>query len=1046
MKDGLWAECPQPFLFGGVGEERKELISQRFLGIINPCVEMERLWNGEGCVRECERWDMGWRIVATLSLLLVSSVALAQDGDPNAVWKSQIGFPDEPFQSWTSPPFVKFTIITKAGFDPNLVYFQNSNQFEFHFDFALTYLEPFIGMTIEEFDNVTLHAANQQAVLGAVIVAPWHDPPFREYGIQLVRNDAYTREEIVKYFRLVQSRVLADPNVKAYYFPTYEQYPMAEQNRDWFAAQGIPVGSTAQWAEGNAIYAEGWTLGTLKFVPGTDIQRAYTARELLPDDILLTDGVPAEVPSVAGIISLMPSTPNSHVAILAASQGVPFVFLAVEQDAATAQALVGRSVYLAATRDPGMMGSTGVKLLDAGSLSETEKASLLAMKTEPPLEIHPMVSSGRFWASTDELRPTDISSFGGKASNFGILRQAIPDRSPQAMAFSFELWNAFLDQPLSGHLAGATLREEIARRLASYPTYPPADMEGLAGDLAEIRDLFKDAQATQFGQLESVVLDALRTFGFDPNSYIRFRSSTNVEDSERFTGAGLYDSFSGCLADDLDGDTKGPCTCEPDENNERGVFRAIRKVFASFYNDNAFLERLKHGVDESQVGMALLVHHSFPDEIELANGVATMEKADGRDWSVNVVCQKGAVSVTNPPTDAVPEEVRIDSGWSGPYAWVVRRSSLVPLREDTVLIWDAEYLELYDLLVTAADRYCQVTQKDDVMLDFEIKKVAPEGKLVLKQIREVPRAGNAKYDTPFLLAQPRQYQAIQGRGSNVFTNHRLKSRWTITPKSLWLNEENLTGGIYDEVTMEFVADGKVQRVAGKLPALPDAVHTYDPPEQEWEHYNLIDSWRSPNLCNPGTWRLWTIPMYQAPVPDPVVTLQDLRLDMEVDYADPVALDDVDTTTEERVSLYEPWQPGDLDIPEECSLNDPNTGVSLTTQLYVRWSWGMGAPTSMQFGQTRIEGLTTEPIVLTGFFSQTVGGGSHLCPKNFLFEPGLEPGLSRQTLDELHTKNIRLIWYTTGARECRITEWEDTPPEIRFYGFDDPLDGPPCSGR
>jgi hypothetical protein len=29
----------------------------------------------------------------------------------------------------------------------------------------------------------------------------------------------------------------------------------------------------------------------------------------------------------------------------------------------------------------------------------------------------------------------------------------------------------------------------------------------------------------------------------------------------------------------------------------------------------------------------------------------------------------------------------------------------------------------------------------------------------------------------------------------------------------------------------------------------------------------------------------------------------------------------------------------------------------------------------------------------------------------------------------------LIYCTTGARECRPTEWQDTPPQIRFYGFD-----------
>ena len=144
------------------------------------------------------------------------------------------------------------------------------------------------------------------------------------------------------------------------------------------------------------------------------------------------------------------------------------------------------------------------------------------------------------------------------------------------------------------------------------------------------------------------------------------------------------------------------------------MFRAIRKVFASFYNDNAFLERLKYGVDESQVGMALLVHHSFPDEIELANGVATMERSSGSGlgpwtWSARL----GAVSVTNPPMDAVPERVRIDKGPWGVTLWIEQRSSLVPLRQAAVMEWEADYVSLYELLAKAGDRYVEITGKAD---------------------------------------------------------------------------------------------------------------------------------------------------------------------------------------------------------------------------------------------------------------------------------------------------------------------------------------------
>ena len=511
-----------------------------------------------------------------------------------------------------------------------------------------------------------------------------------------------------------------------------------------------------------------------------------------------------------------------------------------------------------------------------------------------------------------------------------------------------------------------------------------------------------------------------------------------MEDTERFTGAGLYDSYSGCLMDDMDGDTSGPCQCDPTEPKEKGVFRAIQKVYASFYNDDAYLERLMHHVDETQVAMGVLVHYSFPDETELANGVATLERAYDESWSASVVSQKGAVSVTNPPIDATPEEVRIDAGYSGPMPQIIQRSSLVSLRENTVLEWEAEYIELYNLLVAAADRYCEETHKLDIVLDFEFKKVSPEGKLVIKQIREIPVAGSGGYATPLLLGEPRTYWTLQGRGGNVFTNHRLKSRWTLRPKSVWLSDENLRERVYDEVEIEYVADGEIRQVAV---ALSDTSHTYEPRESEFASYVLVDSWQFADLANPRTYWLQTMAMFDAVVPDPLVTLDEFRIGIEVQYEQPVCVDLNDVWTDEIASLtlYQPWQPTTADEIQECSFQDPNTGASILTRFYSRWSWNWTSPTSVQFESTRIEGLTTEPIILTGYFSQSVGGGSHLCPKNFLFEPGLEPGVSQQTLDELRVRNIQLIYCTTGARECRPTEWEDTPPFICFYGFDEPIE-------
>jgi len=266
-----------------------------------------------------------------LAAMLWPAIGWSQTITPSAYWKHQVVFPDDSFCargiSRDSARWVKFTILLDP-YDPNVVYFQDSRKYVFHYNFAVENLDPFVGMTSQQFNAVTLSAQNQQAVLGTVVLPPLDrdsQPAFQEYGIQFVRQEPYDREEIKRMFELVKANVQAPADVQAFYFPTYEQQAVAQTNRDWFEAQGIPLGSTGQWANGNICYSQGWALGTLKFFPAGTVADAYQDGSLGPADILLTDGIPAELPFLAGIISLVPSTPNSHVAILARTQTVPFV-------------------------------------------------------------------------------------------------------------------------------------------------------------------------------------------------------------------------------------------------------------------------------------------------------------------------------------------------------------------------------------------------------------------------------------------------------------------------------------------------------------------------------------------------------------------------------------------------------------------------------------------------------------------------------------------------------------------------------------------------
>ena len=140
----------------------------------------------------------------------------------------------------------------------------------------------------------------------------------------------------------MRAAVNAAPSVPFFYFPTFEQQDSADGTAQSLAAAGIPLGSTARWLHGDVCYAFGWAHGRLVYVAGEDIADAYADGTLGPDDILLTDGVPAEIPFVAGVLSLAPSTPSSHVAILAGDWEIPFAFLARPESVDAAQG-AGRS-------------------------------------------------------------------------------------------------------------------------------------------------------------------------------------------------------------------------------------------------------------------------------------------------------------------------------------------------------------------------------------------------------------------------------------------------------------------------------------------------------------------------------------------------------------------------------------------------------------------------------------------------------------------------------------------------------------------------------
>ncbi len=974
-------------------------------------------------------------ILAGLLAAAGLSAARAQPCEvtPSPFWKTEITVPDEPFAATAPslglPPWIKFTIMTC---DPEHVYYQDCRQYTFHYDFVSAELDPYRGIAAAEFEQLALQAAGQELMLGTVLTPPWTGPgaPPTEYGIQFIRHDPYTPDEIIDLFHFVTTTVGAAPSTQAYYFPTYEQWTVAAQYEDYLAAHGVPVSSPDRWARDNTIYSAGWALGRLKHFPAPAITSAYLAGDLRPEDILLTDGVPAEIPYVAGILTLQAATPSSHAAILAQSYGVPFVHLARAKDAQRAAQLVGRRIALRAYQHT---FGTDTQMIDVeDQLDDPTSAEILALKTPAPLDISPVTPYGAYSAPAAGLVPEDIRYFGGKAAHYGFLRRELPEVSPVACALSFDLWTEFMDQPLGG---GQTLRAWIAAKLAPH-TWPP-DMAALAADLDDIRDLIKDKYYTAFSPAATLaILDTLQDpqYGFTPTAKIRFRSSANVEDAAQFTGAGLYDSYSGCLLDDLDGDESGPSHCDLSESGERGVFRAIRKVFASFYNDRAYLERLRHGVNPDEVGMALLVHHSFPDEFELANGVATIEHGDGRHL-VTLVTQAGAVSVTNPEGGAIPEEVIVSLRATSSSVLIQRYSSLVVLGE-TVLAHPDDYLALAAMMRTIEVTYCAHAGVEHAVLDFEYKKVSPGGAalpgggLVITQVRPLPQTDTTPRITPFLLNEPLDMEIYQGYGTTAFANHRLKSRWQVQTHNMWLTPENLAAGpIFANVRLEYTDGCSVRCQELPLADYPYAWHTFDPVE-----LTTTDGWTFDFLPNPRHYRLSVtgIGALVSRAEPPLLTLRDFnlaRLDLEAEYDQPepfFGYEGPGTTLSDQAHLAPVVAPTSDDRLQVRDISSMYSDIHIQSTFY--WpaetdgvgSWVETWPLG-RWQETIITGLTTEPIVLHDWWAQSYAPSRHNFTELYAFEPRLDPDVPPDTLADLDALGVQIIWVRDALHMPDMTE-------------------------
>ena len=461
----------------------------------------------------------------------------------------------------------------------------------------------------------------------------------------------------------------------------------------------------------------GTSIGRLVFLTAAELETEYVGFR----DIVVLDRVPNDISVVAGIITQEFQTPLSHINVLSQNRGTPNMALRGADASDALRALEGKWVRLEV--GPFDYSITEVTQDEADAWWEEHKpasvsVSSLDLETRELRDIEDILDLDRY--DLGEALALAIPAYGGKASHFAAFPHMDSEKVPFPKAFAVPVYYYWQFMEQNGFLA------QVSQMLAD----PQFQGDPAVRDrrLEDLRNAMRYAPVDP--DFEDALLDKLNSDY--PGVRMRFRSSTNAEDLDGFTGAGLYTSRSG----------------DPDDP-DRPVLDAVRQVWASVWNFRAFEERSFRNIDHQSVGMALLVHNSFPDEE--ANGVAiTANPFDpsGLEPGFYINVQRGEESVVQPEPGITTDQFVYQFELPGQPIIFIAHSSLVPVGTTVLTNTQTHALGIalkeihaFFLPLYGQDSGAWYAMDTEFKFDQPLDDPTGESVLVVKQARPYPGLG-----------------------------------------------------------------------------------------------------------------------------------------------------------------------------------------------------------------------------------------------------------------------------------------------------------------
>ena len=343
------------------------------------------------------------------------------------------------------------------------------------------------------------------------------------------------------------------------------------------------------------------------------------------NEVVIFKHPPIRLTPLSGVITTTFATPLAHVNLLARGWAIPNAF--VRDAAETFRPLEGKFVFYETRAD-------GFTLREAQPSEISRHGREVALRED---QLTPAADLNfKELSLLSNQRKEDAKRFGAKAANLGELSYRIRQGGishgslkditvPIGFSIPFHYYVQFTVE--NG------LEEPIVEMLGNYRfNHDPAYRRTRLKSLRETIE-----QGRMNAAFARHVIE--RTHALFGSKGVFVRSSTNAEDLENFSGAGLY-------------------TTVPNVRGDDALLSAIKKVWASVWNYEAYEAREMAGINHAAVYPSVLVQEGVP--AEAAGVLITRNPFDKEDRSGVYINAKRGLGIRVVEGKNLPEQLIFD--------------------------------------------------------------------------------------------------------------------------------------------------------------------------------------------------------------------------------------------------------------------------------------------------------------------------------------------------------------------------------------------------